>query len=126
MISYEAYKVMHLVSVLVLFAVLGGVSVHAMNGGTRSGNTARRSVSALHGVALLVAIVAGFGLVARLDLVTGGIPTWVWGKLVIWVVVGLLLTVPYRSPALARLVLLVMLPLLAIAAAWLAVFKPGN
>jgi hypothetical protein len=126
MISYEAYKVLHLMSVLTLFAVLGGVAVHAMNGGTVKGNAARRIVASLHGVALLVAIMAGFGLMARLDLIRGGIPLWVWGKLVIWLITMALLTLPYRRPALARPLLLVGLPLLGAAAAWLAVYKPGG
>jgi len=126
MISYEAYKVLHLMSVLALFAVLGGVAVHAMNGGTRQTNAARRIVAALHGTALLVALIAGFGLMARLDLMRGGIPLWVWGKLVIWLIAMLLLTLPYRRPALARPLLLFGLPLLGAAAAWLAVYKPGG
>jgi hypothetical protein len=37
-----------------------------------------------------------------------------------------LLTLPYRRPALARPLLLVGLPLLGAAAAWLAVYKPGG
>lgn len=126
MISYEAYKVAHLLAVLTLFAVLGGVAVHAMNGGTRESNAARRIVSSLHGTALLVAIVAGFGLVSRLDLTTGGIPTWVWAKVALWLVAGGLLVLPYRKPAWARRILLFVLPLLAVTAAWLAVYKPGN
>jgi hypothetical protein len=123
-ISYEAYKVAHLLAVLILFAVLGGVAVHAMNGGTREGNAARRLVAGLHGLALLVALVAGFGLIARLDLVNGGLPLWVYGKLVIWFLVALLLGLPYRRPQLARPLLLLGLPLLALLAAWLAVYKP--
>lgn len=126
MISYELYKVVHLVAVLVLFAVLGGVAVHALNGGTRTGNTARRLVSALHGSALLIALVAGFGLLARLDLMRGGMPAWIWGKLTLWLLAGLLLALPYRKPAWARATLLIGLPLLAAAAAYLAVFKPGT
>lgn len=124
MISYEAFKVLHLLAVLVLFAVLGGVAVHAMNGGTRESNAARRIVAGLHGTALLVALVAGMGLVARLDLTTGGLPLWVYGKVVIWFIVALLLGLPYRRPALARPLLLFGLPLLAVVAAWLAVYKP--
>jgi hypothetical protein len=126
MISYEAYKVLHLVSVLTLFAVLGGVAVHAMNGGTLKGNAARRIVASMHGIALLVTLIAGFGLMSRLDLMRGGIPLWVWGKLVIWLATVLLLALPYRRPSLARPLLLFVLPLLGAAAAWLAVYKPGG
>ncbi len=126
MISYELYKVAHFVGVIVLFTVLGGAMVHAMNGGTASSNTARRIITILHGTGLVLVLVAGFGLLARLDLMNGGIPLWVGGKLVVWLLAGLMLTVPRRNPALARPILLAGLPLLAAAAAWLAVYKPGN
>jgi hypothetical protein len=126
MISYELYKVIHLVGVLVLFSVLGGAMVHAINGATPATNAARRSITVLHGTGLLIILVAGFGLVARLDLLSGGVPGWVIGKLVIWLLAGILLTVPRRKPALARPILLAGLPFLAAAAAWLAVYKPGN
>ena len=126
MISYELYKVIHLVGVLVLFSVLGGAMVHAINSGTPATNAARRSITVLHGTGLLIILVAGFGLVARLDLLSGGVPGWVIGKLVIWLLAGILLTVPRQKPALARPILLLGLPILAAAAAWLAVYKPGN
>jgi len=126
MISYELYKVAHLVAVIVLFTVLGGAMVHAINGGTASSNAARRLITIMHGAGLVVALIAGFGLLTRLDLMTGGMPLWVAGKLIIWLLAGLMLTVPRRNPSLARPMLLAGLPFLAAAAAWLAVYKPGN
>ena len=126
MISYELYKVAHLVGVIVLFSALGGALVHAINGGTAASNAARRLLTILHGTGLVVVLVAGFGLIARLDLMDGGIPLWVVGKLVVWLLAGLLLTIPRRYPALARPLLLAGIPFLAAAAAWLAVYKPGN
>ena len=99
---------------------------HAINGDTPATNAARRSITVLHGTGLLIILIAGFGLVARLDLLSGGVPGWVIGKLVIWLLAGILLTVPRQKPALARPILLAGLPILAAAAAWLAVYKPGN
>jgi len=126
MISYELYKVVHLVGVIVLFTVLGGAMVHAINGGTAASNGARRAIAVMHGTGLLLILAAGFGLLARLGLMSGGVPLWVVGKLIVWLLAGLMLTVPRRNPKLARPLLLVGLPLLAAAAAWLAVYKPGN
>jgi hypothetical protein len=125
MISYEVYKVLHLLGVVCVFAALGGVAVHAANGGQRQGNTLRRVVSALHGLGLLVILIAGFGLLARLELVAGGLPMWVYGKLALWLVAGALLVIPYRRPAAARGTLMFGLPLLGAIAAWLAIYKPG-
>ncbi len=123
--SYELYKVLHIVGVVMVIAALGGVAVHAANGGTRIANAVRRPLAALHGLGLLVILVAGFGLLARLSLVRGGLPLWIYGKLAIWLVAGALLAIPYRRPAVARPVLMIGLPLLGLLAAWLAVYKPG-
>jgi hypothetical protein len=63
-------------------------------------------------------------MLAELDVVHDGLfPGWIWGKLVIWLLAAGLLTLPYRHPALAR-PLLFFLPVLGIAAASLAIFKP--
>jgi hypothetical protein len=120
--SYNFYKILHIAAVLGVFASLGAVAFHALNGGSRLGSTGRGLVAALHGGGLLLALVAGFGLLARLDLAPAW-PGWVWAKLAIWLVVGGLAAVPYRRPDLARPVLL-LLPLLGLAAAWLAIAKP--
>jgi hypothetical protein len=125
-ISYELYKVIHLVGVLMLFSALGGAALLVMHGGAAPGTPARRATALMHGAGLLLALIAGFGLVARLDLFTGGMPPWVAGKLVVWLLAGVALTLPRRKPELARPLLLFGLPLLAAAAAWLAVYKPGN
>ena len=126
MISYELYKVLHLVGVLAVFAALGGAALLVMHGGAAPGTPARRATALMHGAGLLLVLVAGFGLVARLDLFTGGMPMWVAGKLGVWLLAGIALTIPRRKPSLARPMLFFGLPLLAAAAAWLAVYKPGN
>lgn len=120
--SYEFYKILHLAAVIGVFVSLGAVCFHAMNGGNKAAATGRGLVSALHGAGLLLALVAGFGLLARTGLM-GGWPGWVWAKLTLWVLLGALVAVPYRRPDLARPVLLA-LPVLALVAAWLAILKP--
>lgn len=124
MISYEVYKVLHLVGVFAVVAALGGVAVHAINGGSRESNAARRVVAALHGLGLLVILVAGFGLLARLDLMRP-LPVWAWGKLALWLLAAALLVLPYKRPQAARGILAVGIPLLGLLAAWLAVYKPA-
>ena len=93
MISYELYKVIHLVGVVALFAALGGAALLVIHGGAASGTPARRATALLHAAGLLLVLVAGFGLVARLDLFTGGMPMWVAGKLVVWFLAGIALIV---------------------------------
>lgn len=123
MISYEVYKVVHLLGMFMLFTVLGGIALHAVNGGTRQSNTGRRLVAIMHGLALFVILLGGFGMLARLGLVTGMLPGWVLAKLAIWIVLPVLGMMAYRKPAAAK-ALLVAMPVLGGLAAWIALYKP--
>lgn len=124
MISYQAYKVIHLLGIFLTLTGLAGLALAAANGATKQTNPARRLISAWHGAGLLIALVGGFGLLARLGVMHGAaFPGWVWAKLAIWIVVGALVAVPYRRPDLARLVFIA-LPVLGGLAAWLAIYKP--
>jgi hypothetical protein len=124
MISYETYKVLHLLSIMVLFLCFGGLAIYVAGGGTREANPNRKLIAALHGTATFLVLLGGFGLLARLDLVRGGFPLWVWLKLAIWLVLGLAVVLPYRRPALAR-PLFLLYPVLGGLAAWAAVYKPS-
>jgi hypothetical protein len=119
---YEVYKVLHVFGVVLLFTALGGVTLHAMNGGTKESNTSRAVSSASHGVALLLILVAGFGMLAKLGL-TAAIPGYVWAKLVVWLLLGAAIAIVPRQPSLAKALWWVF-PLLGGAAAWLAIAKP--
>ena len=120
--SLVFYKLLHLTAILTLFTVAGGTALYVANGGDKAGNKARLLVGVLHGVALVVALVSGFGALARLQL--GFDSAWIWGKLLIWLAFGVLVTLPYRYPALAKPFLWV-LPLLGALAAYLALYKPS-
>ena len=118
---YEVYKVLHLVGVFAILLSLGGISIHMASGGSRS-SIARRLVGMTHGVALLVTLVAGFGLLARLGL-AHPMPGWAIGKIVIWLLLGASPTLIYRKPQLAKAFFALVL-VLGATAAWLAVYKP--
>jgi hypothetical protein len=123
-ISIFVYKLVHLFSIFLLMALIGGTSLHAANGGSKADNSAQRLVSSLHGLALLLILLTGFGMLARLGIQHNWIfPGWVWGKLIIWLAIGATAMLPYRKPQLAKLFLL-LVPLLAAVAAGFALFKP--
>lgn len=122
MFPYEAYKILHILGLVAIWAALGGATLHAMNGGTRESNPGRKIVAATHGIGLLLMLLGGFGMLARLGM-TSGLPGWVIGKVVLWLLVGGLLAVPLRVPALAKPLWFAM-PLLAGLGAWLALYKP--
>jgi hypothetical protein len=123
MIPYEAYKVLHLLSVMLLFLCFGGLAIYVAGGGTRDANPHRKLIAALHGTAAFLVLLGGFGLLARLGVIQGGFPLWVWIKLAVWLLLGLAVLLPYRRPDLAR-PLFLLYPVLGGVAAWAAVYKP--
>ncbi len=118
------YKVIHIFGIALAFAAVGGLNVAVVNGATKATNSARKLISAVHGTALFLLLLGGFGMLARLGLVQNhAFPGWLWGKIVIWVLLGGVIAVPYRKPELAK-PLFIVTPFLAAIAAWLAIYKP--
>ena len=118
--SYDTYKLLHLLGLFALFLALGGVYLHAATGGENR-HPARGLVMAVHGVGALLVLLGGFGMLARLGV--GGMPGWVHPKLAIWVVLAGAVALPYRFRRLAPPSLL-LLPLLGAAAAYIGIFHP--
>jgi hypothetical protein len=114
--SYEIYKVLHLFGLVTLFASLGALTIVPLD--------RRKPFMMLHGIAAVIMLVAGFGLLARLQLM-GSMPGWVHAKIAIWVILGATPVILKKKPNLAFKVLLLSL-LLGGAAAFLAIYKPGT
>jgi hypothetical protein len=117
--SYEFYKVLHLLGLTLVCMSLGGIMLFAINGGAKATNSFRKGVMITHGVGLLLLLVAGFGMLAKLGI--HGIPTWVGGKLVIWLALGAFVALAYKQQLAKRL--WVAVPVLVVIAAWLASAK---
>jgi hypothetical protein len=116
--SYEFYRVLHIIGIVLLFAALGALAAI----GGKTDDRLRRFAAILHGVATAVILVAGFGLLARLEMF-GSFPVWIWIKIGIWLTLAITVLPLRRKPEFAsRLFLLI--PLLGGIAAWLAVYKP--
>jgi hypothetical protein len=75
---YDAYKIIHLVGIAALALGLGGM----MAGGAN-----KKAFSILQGLGLLVMLVSGFGLLAKLHL---GFPHFAMVKVALWVALGML------------------------------------
>ena len=114
--SYEIYKVLHLFGLVTLFASLGALTVVPID--------RRKPFMMLHGIAAVIMLVAGFGLLARLNLMHE-LPPWVYGKVVIWLLLGATPVILKKKPNLAFPVLLFSLACGAVAA-FLAIYKPGT
>ncbi|MGE0708820.1 MAG: hypothetical protein AB7N76_22250 [Planctomycetota bacterium] len=130
--SYEFYKLVHLIGVMLLFLSLGGLALLGQVGAAAAAEgkedaapappPLRKLLLLLHGVAMFLLLVAGFGALAKLGL---GFPGWVYGKLAVWLLLGAAPALLRRKPELVKTMLLLM-PLLGAVAAWLALNKPGG
>lgn len=80
------YNVIHLVSVMAVFAALASVAA-------TDSDKCKKSGAILHGVALILILVSGFGMLAKYQL---GFPWWIIVKLVIFLAMGAMLTVAKR------------------------------
>ncbi|MEM9456244.1 MAG: hypothetical protein AAGF11_18830 [Myxococcota bacterium] len=108
---------------MLLFASLGGLTMLGLRGGDdREVGPLRRVVMIGHGVAMLIVFVAGFGLMARLGIMSGW-PTWIYIKLALWLILGAAMVLVRRVPEMGR-VWLFLLPLVGAAAAWVAFTHP--
>lgn len=122
--SIEMYKVIHILGALFLIFSLGGATMLSINraGGAKSKGSRISAIT--HGVALLLILVAGFGLLAKLGYAKpGSWGLWIWAKLIIWLVLGAMMTLTKRIPSMAR-ALWIVIPILAAIAAYMAIFKP--
>lgn len=84
--SYEFYKVLHILGLILLFFGFGGLLVAAY-AKVELKKPARIMGFVTHGLGLLFILVSGFGMAARLGM-GAGLPTWVQVKIGIWVLLG--------------------------------------
>jgi hypothetical protein len=135
-ISYTVYKLVHYLGIFATVALLGAALGRGAQQGGAGGMPSvdgssvgthdpwRRRFNVLHGVGLFVILLGGFGMLARLGITQGlGLPGWIWAKLAIWTVfVGLIVVARRTASAAARA--LIVLPLLAALAGYIAFTKP--
>lgn len=125
MITYATYKVIHIFGILLLIFSLGGLCLYFIfNGGTREPDQGRKLVAITHGIGLLIVLVGGFGLLARLGISPGSNwPIWVWLKFGVWILLGGMTMLISKKPGLAK-PLWLGIPILGAIAAYLAIYKP--
>lgn len=107
------YQILHILGILLVFAGIGGLL---------AGGESYRTAMKLHGIGLLVLVIAGFGLIAKLKYpYTSG---WVIGKLAIFLILGML-PMLVKKRVLQPGVLVILAALLGGVAASLVYLKPG-
>ena len=63
--TYTFWKLIHLISIFAVLLGLGATASHILQGGTRDNFKNRKFFMSLHGLALTLSFVAGFGLIAK-------------------------------------------------------------
>ena len=119
--SYEFYKIFHLCGLMLLFFGLSSALTLKMAGAPFTG-AVKKMAFITHGVGLLMMLVGGFGLLARLGFM-GNMPNWALAKLGIWVLMGAGIALAKRKGQIGW-PLMILFVGLGTTAAWLAVAKP--
>jgi hypothetical protein len=117
-VSYEFYKVLHLIGILMLFLSMGGAVIRSAIGAQNE--KVEKFILMNHGISLLIIVIAGFGLLAKIGMVFAG---WIIIKIVIWIVMGGLLVFIKRIPGKQSLFWFLIL-FLGATAAVMAIYKP--
>lgn len=121
MISYQVYKIVHLSGIALILLGLGAVLGAFANSQSISGRF-KVIGFATHGAGLLLALVGGFGMAARLGMVSG-LPGWIYGKLAVWFLLGLGISLAKRKSQWSLPLMIGFTALVGIATG-LAVYKP--
>ena len=79
MISYVTYKTLHFIGLAMVLLSLGALL-------SQPQTLSKRLLAMVHGIGLLLLLVTGFGMLAKLGI--HSIPGWVGGKLVVWLGFG--------------------------------------
>jgi hypothetical protein len=95
---YQFYQIMHLVGVFMVFLAYGGLIVRSATGSENK--DVRRLGAITSGLGLLLILVGGFGLLARLNY---GWPGWVLVKVAIWLVLGAMIVLINRKPQFSQI-----------------------
>lgn len=90
---YEFYKILHFTGLILTFTSVSGYIFYLVQNKT---NEKKKLFSIVHGIGLLLLLVSGFGLAARLGLVSQ-LPVWIYIKIAIWLAVGASLAIINRQ-----------------------------
>lgn len=120
---YEIYKVLHLTGIFLLTSGLVGMLVLAWSGHQIAGKV-KTFALVTHGIGLLLMLVSGFGLLARMGIMHGaGFPFWIYVKLAIWGIFGGIIALVKRKGTIGWPLYFLMMAIF-IAAAYFGVYKP--
>lgn len=121
--SFLTYKAIHLSGIFAIITILAGVSVDSLRGGRPADSRYSMPIRIGHVLALLLVLIGGFGMLARMGVLASGLPNWAALKLGIWVSAGAAGLLSYRGDR-AAVAVLCAVPIVAMLAGAVALFKP--
>ncbi|GBF51662.1 hypothetical protein LPTSP4_32000 [Leptospira ryugenii] len=121
--NYDFFKLLHLIGMMLLFFSLGAVLQFVATGGEKKSYPWRALVSASHGISLSLLLIGGLGLLyTRFQF---SFPIWAIAKIIIWLVLGGILTAIYKQREMGKRFWF-LIPALGALAAFLAIYHPGQ
>ena len=112
--SIQIYQFIHVVSVMLIFVALSAI----ISGGTQR---LTKASTILHGVALILLLISGFGLLAKFEIM-GTSKFWIV-KFIIWLAIGASLVLAKRK-LLHEGTLITIIIFLGVISAYLGIYKP--
>jgi hypothetical protein len=115
--SYKVYVFLHIVALISVFASTGAIVSHVWQGGTKENLKNRKPLMMIHGIGLLVAVVAGFGLIAKRQYSLTS-DHWLYIKILCWMAVGALPGLMFKKvlPGKAGMAVLILIAVVAVGA----------
>ncbi|QLY24671.1 hypothetical protein [Bdellovibrio sp. KM01] len=119
--TYEFYKILHMLGLITLFFGFGGLLVTSYAGIALNAK-ARMMSFATHGMGLLFLLIGGFGMLAKMGIMKQ-LPGWALAKLGIWVIMGAAISIVKRKGHIGWPIAILLFGL-GTTAALLAITKP--
>ena len=86
--TYEFYKTLHFFGLILTFtSLIASFGIIYFSNAEQSNPGIFKKFSIGHGIGLVIILVSGFGLAARLGYMSQ-LPTWVYFKIALWLVAG--------------------------------------
>ena len=108
---FAIYYPLHFIGIFLLFLAIGGMCISCRNGLSKEENPSRKFLAITHGVALLIIIIGGMGLMKATGAMipnedgSTSMPAWIILKMVLWLVFGCSSIIIYKQPKLASVFL---------------------
>jgi len=113
--KYEVYLFLHIVAIITVFITMGAIASHFWQGGNKQNLKNRKVLSIVHGTALLIAFIAGFGLI-HVRGYSLAHDHWLYIKMLCWLFLAVFPMLMYKRviPGKAGVAALVTIALIAV------------